>query len=85
MNLEMRWVQSMEWAEERKIYEKCKKFPDCDCTSCHDFHVDIGEFNKHCGICVDEKCPKCNGKGWKQRIQCKKCEGLGRLKENKSC
>lgn len=83
MTLEMRWAQRVEWDEERKRDPKCQEFPDHSCAECHQFHKDVGEFNKFCTMCSEEKCPDCDGLGCEGDIECGRCNGSGRISEDK--
>lgn len=84
------------WENQRDIdcaehnQPQCPKFPDHDCPECHNQHVEDHEPNKWCDVCADQKCEKCNGKGYYMtgtktspdgdETECEKCEATGGLK-----
>jgi len=81
MTVQSRWEDQRDRDCAEHNQPKCESFPDCSCPECHKHHVEEHEFNDYCGICDDERCPKCGGRGWAMigRSECLQCRGRGRI------
>jgi hypothetical protein len=79
-----RWEDRTEAAAYDDPLKRCRKFPDCRCSYCHGFHIEINEFNPFCSDCKNEKCEACDGTGWELtdgNAECPKCKSTGRIRQ----
>lgn len=78
-----RWENRTESAAYDDPLKRCRDFPICDCSYCHDYHIEIKYFEAICSKCQDERCNSCDGTGWELtdgNAQCEICKNSGRIK-----